>query len=325
MYRRRSSTVAPGSGGAPAVMMRSGSPAACASIVEIILSNLIVPSPSPPFRRQCRLYYSGRTSQRSVPSRRIRVQRPSETAPDTGHDSLLFPNEPQASLAEAVTLPSSLRMKLAAWLRISGQFDDAAMLLDLIEQEAGESAMLLDERAALALAMGDTAAVRACWERRLAGHPAPSARAAFARALLELGELDEAAQMTEELLAEHSELATVRSLAADVALQQGDLAAAYDHWSAQLEDTSRIAPLLAITRIALLGGDLDEARATLSRALGDPAVLTTAQLAAASGLAELLAQPARAQALRLRYARLEAARTAALAAEIDTALGRTVA
>ena len=52
--------------------------------------------------------------------------------------------------------------------------------------------------------------------------------------------------------------------------------------------------------------------------------MTAAQLASAAGLAELLAQPARAQALRLRYARLEAGRAAALATEIDTALGRTV-
>ena len=196
--------------------------------------------------------------------------------------------------------------------------------LTSIEQEAGESATLLDERAALALATGDGAEVRACWERRLASHPAPSARAGFARALLELGELAEAAEIAEELLADHGELATVRSLAADIALQQGDLATAHDHWSAQLgEDTTRIAPLLAMTRISLLGGDLDEARSTLNRALSDPTVLTAAQLAAAAGLAELLAQPVRSQALRLRYAWLEAGRAAALATEIDTALGRT--
>ena len=63
------------------------------------------------------------------------------------------------------------------------------------------------------------------------------------------------------LLAEHGELATVQSLAAEIALQQGDLATAHDRWSAQLaDDPSRIAPLLAMARIALLGGDLDEAR-----------------------------------------------------------------
>ena len=95
----------------------------------------------------------------------------------------------------------------------------------------------------------------------------------------------EAAEIAEELLAEHGELATVRSLAAEIALQQGDLATAHDHWSAQLaKTTSRIAPLLALARIALLGGDLDEARATLSRALADPGALTAAQLAAAAGL-----------------------------------------
>jgi ATP-dependent DNA helicase RecQ len=235
----------------------------------------------------------------------------------------MFPRDPRATLVEAIALPSMLRMKLAAWLRVSGQLGDAAKLLDLIEQEAGESATLLDERAALALAIGDARGVRTCWERRLASHPSPSARASFARALLEVGELAEAVEITQELLAEHGELATVQSLAAEIALQQGDLAAAHDHWSAQLQDSSRIAPLLAMSRITLLDGDLDEARATLGRAVADSAGLTTAQLATASGLAELLAQPARAQALRLRYARLEAGRAAALAAEIDSALGRT--
>ena len=65
-----------------------------------------------------------------------------------------FLHEPQVTLAEAIALPAKLRCKLAAWLRVSGQFDDAAELLDLIEQEAGESATLLDERAALALGSG---------------------------------------------------------------------------------------------------------------------------------------------------------------------------
>ena len=74
----------------------------------------------------------------------------------------------------------------------------------------------------------------------------------------------------------------------------------------------------------MLGGDLDQARSLLSSALADPAALTAAQLASAAALAELLAQPARAQMLRLRFARLEAERAAALAMEIDAALGRAV-
>ncbi len=236
--------------------------------------------------------------------------------------SVAFP-EPDATIAEAAGLPAKLQMRFAAWLRVCGQLDRAATMLDAAESQFGESAAILDERATLALASGDASQTRTSWERRLAAYPAPSARAAFARALLELGELEEASGIAEELLAEHGELATVRSLAADVALQQGDLATAHDYWQPQLtEDDSRIMPLLAITRISLLSGDLDEARSCLDRALTNPSTLTAAQLASAAGLAELLGQPVRAQNLRLQYARQEASRAALLAAEIDTALGR---
>ena len=248
-----------------------------------------------------------------------------EPAPAVGDTSPIALREPDATIEEATGLPAKLQMRFAAWLRVCGQFDRAARMLDVVERQFGESASLLDERAALALASGDAPQTRTRWERRLAAYPSPSARAAFARALLELGELDEAWQVAEELQAEHGELATVRSLVAEVALQQGDLVTAHDHWQAQLsEEDSRIAPLLAITRISLLSGDLDEARCVLARALANPSALTAAQLASAAGLAELLGQPARAQSLRLQYARLEAGRATALAAEIDTALGRTM-
>ncbi|HEX5993068.1 MAG TPA: RecQ family ATP-dependent DNA helicase, partial [Thermomicrobiales bacterium] len=253
------------------------------------------------------------------------MHRSSEAAPRTGDGASMSLREPTLSPAEASALPAKLRMKLAAWLRVSGKLDEATQLLDVIEQEAGESAALLDERAALALAVSDAAAVRACWQRRLDSYPAPSARASFALALLELGELDGAARIAEALLTDHAELATVQSLAAEIALQQGDLATAYDRSSTQLaEDPTRIPPLLALVRIALLGGDLDEARSLLDRVVADPTALTAAQLASAAGLAELLAQPARAHSLRLRYARIEAERAAALATDIDAALGRDI-
>jgi hypothetical protein len=115
------------------------------------------------------------------------VQRSSAATLAVEGDAAMFLYEPKVTLDEASALPPRLRFKLAAWLRVSGQLDDAAMLLERIDQEAGESAALLDERAALALAAGDIASVRACWQRRLASYPAPSARASFARALLELG------------------------------------------------------------------------------------------------------------------------------------------
>ena len=68
------------------------------------------------------------------------MQRSSETAPGAGDGSPISLHEPRTTLAEASALPPKLRFKLAAWLRVSGQFDDAAALLDLIEQEAGEAA-----------------------------------------------------------------------------------------------------------------------------------------------------------------------------------------
>jgi ATP-dependent DNA helicase RecQ len=231
--------------------------------------------------------------------------------------------EPHATPEEVAALPASLRLRYAAWLRVRGHADAAARVLDVIEQLSGETATLLDERAALALFRGDAAAVRAFFARRLANRPSPSAHVALARALMELGDINEANAIVSELTAEHGEMATVQALAADLAMFQGDLGTAHDYASAQLaEDNTRIAPRLALARIALFSGDLGDARAALDRALSDPDTLTAAQVASAAGLAELLAQPARAQSLRMRFARLETERTAALAMEIDEALGR---
>ncbi len=252
------------------------------------------------------------------------MQHSVELAPDGGDIMPRAFPEPRVSLVEAADLPPPLRLRYAAWLRVAGLHEDAAALLSLIERQAGESASVLDELAALALAARDAVGVRTIWTRRLDSYPAPSARASFARSLLELSEFDEAFAIADELLAEHGDLATVRALAAEVAFLQGDLATAHEHWAAQLsEDPTRIAPQLALARIALLSGDLEDAHAKLARVATDTATLTAAQIATSAALAELLGQPARAQALRLRYARLESERAAALAAEIDEALGRT--
>lgn len=219
-------------------------------------------------------------------------------------------------------LSAPLLLRYAVWLRLSGQFDAAEVALNRALDRRGESAGLLDELAALALARGDVDAVRATWEERLARNPAPSARAAYGRALLELGEVAEAADIADDLLAEHGNLATVHALYAEVSLQQGDLAAAHAFWSGQLaQDPARISPQLALARIALLGGDADEARAALQRALADLPNLTPAQVATAATLADMLGQSQRSQLLRHRLVALEAQRTAHLAAELAEALG----
>ena len=165
-------------------------------------------------------------------------------------------------------------MKLAAWLRVSGQFDDAAKLLDLIEQESGESATLLDERAALALAMGDAAAVRTCWERRLASSSRPERPRRFRSRAPGVGRIGEAAADRGR-----TPRGAWRARHGSVPGRRGRTPAGRSRHRARSlvgatrEDPSRIAPLLAMARIALLGGDLDEARSTLSRALADPARL----------------------------------------------------
>lgn len=219
-------------------------------------------------------------------------------------------------------LPPPLLLRYASWLRVSGQFDAAEAALALALDRRGESANLLDERAALALARGDVQEVRTSWEERLARNPAPSARASYGRALLELGEVAEAADIADELLAEHSNLATVLALQAEVSLQQGDIATAHEFWSGQLaQDPARITPQLALGRIALLGGDPDEARTALQRALADLPNLTAAQVASAATLADMLGQTGRSQMLRYRLVTLEAQRAAHLAGEIADALG----
>ncbi|MCA9864520.1 MAG: hypothetical protein KC432_15915, partial [Thermomicrobiales bacterium] len=109
-------------------------------------------------------------------------------------------------------LPPPLLLRYASWLRVSGQFDAADAALSCALDRRGESASLLDERAALALARGDAQEVRSIWEERLARNPAPSARASYGRALLELGEIAEAADIADELLAEHGSLATAHAL-----------------------------------------------------------------------------------------------------------------
>ena len=80
-------------------------------------------------------------------------------------------------------LPPPLLLRYASWLRVSGQFDAADAALSCALDRRGESASLLDERAALALARGDAQEVRSIWEERLARNP--GLIASFSRALLD--------------------------------------------------------------------------------------------------------------------------------------------
>lgn len=244
-------------------------------------------------------------------------------APEAPADAAPAIPEPSVTREEFGLLPAKLQLRLVAWLQVSGQLDYACELLDLVERWSGSSAILLDERVKLALATGDLGAVREAWNARLGHSNAPSYRAGFARALLELGQIDEAAAIAADLAADHGKLVTTQSLLAEVALQQGDVATAHEIWEAQLSgDPTRVAPALALVRVALLSGDWDEARRRLKEVLAGLETFTANQLSLAAGLAEVLGQSVQAQLIRQRHFRLEAARTARLASEIDTALGR---
>src|SRR3954469_15972868 len=153
-------------------------------------------------------------------------------APEAPADATPALIGPSVTLEEFGQLPTKVQLRLVAWLRMNGQLERASELLDLVERWAGTSGTLLEERAGLALARGDLAAVREAWAMRLGQSGAPSHRAGFARALLELGQLDDAQEIATTLMADHGELVTVQALAAELALQLGDVALAHEIWEA---------------------------------------------------------------------------------------------
>ncbi|MBA2520604.1 MAG: hypothetical protein H0V24_13125, partial [Chloroflexia bacterium] len=98
------------------------------------------------------------------------------------------PLGPSLDLAEAGTLTVKLLLSLAAWYRANGEYESAHALLELTATRS-ESQQLAQERAALALAVGNPAeAVRILTE--IAGEKDTlSASIAVGRCQLELGDL----------------------------------------------------------------------------------------------------------------------------------------
>ena len=139
-------------------MIRSGSPAACASIVEMIRSNRIVPSPSRPSRRPAAAYTMlRRTIQRCNPfpeNTRATPKRARPRAPGTPPPCFLTNHRPP-SPKQFGAARRSFGCKLAAWLRSAVSLDDAPRCLTSSSKRLANRRPLLDERAALALAAGD--------------------------------------------------------------------------------------------------------------------------------------------------------------------------
>ena len=233
--------------------------------------------------------------------------------------------EPRLTLQEAARLPAKLQWSLIGWYRVTGDVESAAALLDEIETRGGETMRLLEERARLAFAAGRIDEATEILTGRVERAPSATAWVALARLHLETGDLAAAAAISRDLCRDHPELMTVGALDADVARASGDLAAARAYYEGVVADRpDNASALLALARLALLGGDAREAVGLLDRALAASDALPAGQLAAAAGIAELCDQPTRAAALRARSTRLDAERTASLARAIDEALGRSL-
>ena len=234
---------------------------------------------------------------------------------------------PRLSAAEAATLPAKLQWTLIGWFRASGDLETAAALLDGIEARSGETGQLLEERARLALAAGRGEEAVGLMAQRVERAPSASARAGLARFHLELGDVATAAAISADLCRDHPDLATVAALTADVARAAGDLVTARAYHEGILEERpEQVGALLALARLALLGGDQGRAAALLDRALAATAeatAATPAQLFAAAAVADFCERPTQAGLLRVHAARLEAGRAAALARTVDEALGRS--
>ncbi|MCC6315959.1 MAG: RecQ family ATP-dependent DNA helicase [Thermomicrobiales bacterium] len=235
---------------------------------------------------------------------------------DLATDIICSPEEPAA-------LPANLQRRLARWHRERGDLAAAEAMLDLIEARAGRTATLLEERAAVALLRDDEEAVHALWTERLALSGAPTARASYAHASIELGDLGAAATILAELTDAHPEMATVRTLAADLSLARGDWQAARQILSAQVAaDPAAVYPRLGLARLALATGDAAAVRDRLHDVLVSEAPLSARQLTVAAALADTLGQRLRAATLRQRIVQTENERAHKLAADIAEALGR---
>jgi ATP-dependent DNA helicase RecQ len=226
-------------------------------------------------------------------------------------------------LHDAMGLPAKMQWALVRHWRAAGALDRAHALLDQIATRSGESQTWLEERARLAYAEGNHDEALALLKRRVERSPSATARVAVARLHLDSGDLDRARDISHDLSREYPDLATVASLAADVALARGDAEVARSYYLGLLDaNPESLTAFLALTRLAISEGDQQSARNFLRRTLDVAAEAATPnQLATAADYAEQLGDAGRAQELRAQAAGIERERTASFVADIHRELG----
>ena len=229
---------------------------------------------------------------------------------------------PRVEAGEALSLPRERQWDLLHWLIAVGRDDEAVALLDAIDDEGRTAVRVSVERARLAARQGRS--VEACdlLRARHTDRPTPTSRHDLARALLEAGNLAEAADLLATADADGRGTAAARLLAAELALAGGDPDGAASHLGALLaDDLGNRAARLALARVRLRQNRPGDVLALVDELSDGEAPLSAAQSLAAAALLDAVGRPAWADALRAAGVRAEADRLLAVAARLRQALG----
>ena len=228
---------------------------------------------------------------------------------------------PVLAPARLALLPVKLLLSLAAWYRHHNAFAGATQTL-AVAAERSASFQLAQEWALLAVAQGDTAAACERLRHEAETRNTLTARGAYARLLLEAGDLATGGEIVARQLAANPEAVTIQALAADYARASGDVAGARDAYAATLAlSPGNFSARLGLARLALESGNRGEAASRLAELLADDSPRSANALHTLAALAQVLDQPVRAAALRARAATLEQVMTARLWHELSEQLG----
>ena len=109
-------------------------------------------------------------------------------------------------------LPLELRWKIIPWAIDGDDLDHAARLIEATERERGESVKLIELRIRLAAAQPNNAELARLLQLRYERYPSASATVQLARWLLDLGEIDRAAELYDTIRETHGSQQQVQHL-----------------------------------------------------------------------------------------------------------------
>ncbi|HEU5431112.1 MAG TPA: tetratricopeptide repeat protein, partial [Thermomicrobiales bacterium] len=222
--------------------------------------------------------------------------------PDDHCPAALLPSIPAR---QALGLPRALQWRLLGWCKTVGRFEDAMALLDTIDAEGKTPVRVLEERALLALQLGDGERARALLRQRLDERPSVSAALSLARLSLELGDLDAARAVIQPHLDVDGHLASVAAFVADLKRATGDLAGARAAYVAMLAESPGRSAAVGLARIELREGRPEQAIALAEQVLAEEPASLPATLHRLAAIFDLCDRPTRAADLRDRALREE--------------------